>query len=256
MTFAAALALLLGGCGPSENSSSSKTAAPLRTSGVAESSPSNWYIRLVAEDLLRGMKSEDAQLGELEEDDAAQKHTLKALTPFGGSYLDVVFVNPEGVEAGEYKSNFHTSQQASEERWRFTVKTDDSDAQITLSWRGLYALTPYIDEANRQRYNESYSATNPLLKQMKLIDSDTSIEIPAVRDAAAQKYTFAMNGKNKRTFEWVVATDVVDIPVKVASFSAMRTAATERDAVAKAEAREPKPLSFDLSRPPMILEKK
>ncbi len=58
---------------------------------TVEPKPSNWYIRLVAEDSARGLKSVTSQLGELEEDDAVVKHTLKALTPFESSYLDIVF---------------------------------------------------------------------------------------------------------------------------------------------------------------------
>ena len=58
---------------------------------IVETKPSNWYIRLVAEDPARTLKSSSSQLGELEESDAVQAHALKALTSFSGSYLDIVF---------------------------------------------------------------------------------------------------------------------------------------------------------------------
>ena len=64
---------------------------PFIKEAVVETKPSNWYIRLVAEDPARKMKAGDTQLGALEISDAVEKHTLKALTPFGGSYLDIVF---------------------------------------------------------------------------------------------------------------------------------------------------------------------
>ena len=91
---------------------------------VVETKPSNWYIRVTAEDPARGMKTNSTQLGELEVDDAVEKHTLKALKPFGGTYLDVVFKDPVGVESGEYKVNFHKYEEGMDDSWHFTVKTD------------------------------------------------------------------------------------------------------------------------------------
>lgn len=220
---------------------------------AVESKPSNWYIRLIAEDLNIAIKVENTQLGELEESNAVQKHTLKALSPFGSTYLDIVFVDPDGVELGAYKTNFHTYQENIEDRWRFTVKTDDADAQILLAWRGLYVLTPYIDSQGRIRYRESLSLTNPLYKQMKLVDISSGQEVAAVVDEKVKTYTFNMDGQNERIFSWVLQTEEVNIPVETNKLSAPRAKVIKKDStVVKQQIIRKKAETFDLSNPPMM----
>lgn len=222
---------------------------------VVETKPSNWYIRLVAEDPARAMKAGDTQLGELEVSDAVEKHTLKALSPFGGSYLDIVFGDPAGVDAGDYKVNFHNYDESVEDRWSFTVRTDDVDADILVSWRGLYVLTPYIDDQDRQRYKEYRSTTNPLIKNMKLIDVSTGDEIAAAVDGEIQTYSFNMDGQSERTFEWVVQTDEVTISAQVSKLSTLQAKAVQKDAtVDMTRSMNQKAELFDLTQPPMIKE--
>jgi len=180
-----------------------------RAESTVESKPLNWYIRLVAKDEVRGLYTGSAQLGQLEEEDATIKHTLKAFNPFGGSYLDIIFPNPEGVSTGEYKVNYQYYEDGEEARWRFIVRTNDVNADISLSWIGIYILTPYMDDMNRLRYTEYQSLTNPLSEYMKLIDSSSGEEIKALIDGKANSYIFNMNGENERLFEWVVAVDKV-----------------------------------------------
>ena len=236
------------------DASSDEQAGPVKKSPV-ETKPSNWYIRLVAEDPARAMKSGDTQLGELEESAAVSKHTLKALSPFGGSYLDIVFRDPVGVDAGDYKVNFHQYNEGTEESWQFTVRTDDANADILLSWRGLYVLTPYVDDQNRQRYREYRSLSNPLIQNMKLVDVSSGKEITVAVDGKVQTYVFNMNGQNERTFEWIVQTDVVDIPVNNSKSSTLQATALKKDAAVQAKSIiKKKAETFDLSRPPMIKE--
>ena len=237
-----------------DDASNDEEAGPVKKS-VVETKPSNWYIRLVAEDPSRAMKAGDTQLGELEESDAVSKHTLKALSPFGGSYVDIVFRDPAGVDTGDYKVNFHQYNEDTEESWQFTVRTDDANADILLSWRGLYVLTPYVDDQDRQRYREYRSLSNPLIQNMKLVDVNSGKEIAAAVDGKVQTYVFNMNGQNERTFEWIVQTDVVDIPVNNSKSSTLQATALKKDAAAEAKSiTERKAETFDLSRPPMIKE--
>lgn len=222
---------------------------------VVETKPSNWYIRLVAEDPARAMKTGDTQLGALAVSDAVAKHTLKALSPFGGTYLDIVFRAPARVGSGDYKVNFHVYEEGNQDRWQFTVRTDDIDADILLTWRGLYVLTPYIDDQDRQRYKEYRSLTNPLIKNMKLIDVSTGNEISAAVDGKVQTYSFNMEGQTERTFEWVVETDEVTIPVEVSKLSTLQEKAIQNDAKVDIESSMGKKTeSFDLTKPPMIKE--
>ncbi len=223
--------------------------AELPKPSAAETKPANWYIRLTAEDPVRGMRSVGTRLGEVEENDAVRNHTLKAISPFGRSYLDIVFVDPDGVGEGEYKTNFHTYREGQEDRWRFTVKTDDNSSDIILRWRGIYVLTPYVDEHNRKRYREYRSMTNPLTRYMKLVDTQSGQEIAAVSDGEAQIYRFNMNGAGERDFEWVVQTEEVSAPAGSGT-AASRNLKSVR--MYREKRREYKEDTFDLSRPPMI----
>jgi hypothetical protein len=222
---------------------------------VVEKKATQWYIRLVAEDPARSMKTVSAQLGELEAEDTVTKHTLKALNPFGGTYLDVVFKDPAGVESGEYKVNFHKYDDGTNDRWSFTVKTDENNinADILLTWRGVYLLKSYTDKQNRKRYSEYRSTTNPIIKHMKLVDSATGEEMPAVVDGKVQTYTFNMEGSQTRTFEWVVQTDEVTLPAQQSKLSTLQAKVLKKEAkVQSKQIQEVKAESFDLSKPPMF----
>jgi len=220
-----------------------------------ESKPSNWYIRIVAEDPSRSLKTNSAQLGTLEATDAVVKHTLISNGRFTGPYLDVVFVDPDGVPAGAYKTNYHMHEEGVEDRWRFTVQTNDTAAEILLTWDGLYTLTPYIDDKNREQYKEYRSLTNPLIDHMKLVDVETGKEIAASSDGKVQTYVFNMDGLNEREFEWVVKNEVVNLPLPKGNALTLKANNIQKDeetvitkkSVQRAEL-------FDLSKPPVFMD--
>jgi len=221
----------------------------------AETKATQWYIRLLAENISSNMKTVSTQLGELEEENTVQKHTLKALTPFGGRYVDIVFKDPEGVKNGEYKVNFHRYKDGEEDKWRFTIKTDKNSVNddILLSWRGVYVLKSYQDKQNRHRYSEYRSLTNPIIKYMKLIDTKTGKEMPVMVDGKVQTYSFNMNGEQTRTFEWIVQTKEVTLPTKDSKLNTSRAAILRKNAKIHSKDID-KSDSFDLSKPPMIKE--
>ncbi len=176
---------------------------------IMEEKAINWYIRLQAEDTSTQIISSNAQLGVLDEEQATVKHTLITLPPMGSDYIDIVFQDPVGVDAGDYKTNFQQFSENSEYRWRFTVRTDNVNAQMALTWRGIYVLKPYIDTEDRQRYDETRSMSNPIIKNMQLIDVDTGNTINVLSGNQAKVYYFNMNGKTEKTFEWVVLPDSI-----------------------------------------------
>ena len=251
-----ALVFILLGCGSESQKLESESQNLERASSpMVEEKPSDWYIRLVAEDPARALISVGTQLGQLDDMDAVEKHTLTALTPFEGTYLDIVFEDPAGVSAGDYKVNFHTYEESMEDRWQFTVRTDDANADILLSWRGVYLLTPYIDDQNRQRYKEYYSMTNPLSKYMKLVDTSSGIEMAAVVNGEVKTYSFNMNGQTERNFEWVVGTDEVSIPEQTSKLLSLTAKAVKKDApIDKESIVNKRTKKFDLSRPPVYSE--
>jgi hypothetical protein len=222
-----------------------------------EAIPSDWYIRLTAEDTARGMKVTSTQLGALAAEDAEKKHTLKSLTPFGGSYLDIVFVDPESMEEGEYKTSFHTFDREREDSWSFVVKTDDTSADITLSWRGIYVLTPYRDEADRLRYKEYRSISNPLIKRMKLVDMETGEELSISKNGKVQSYQFNMNGSETYHFKWVVSDREVRVAPRVKKRKIIESVEESREAngekINRCD-RQKKSESFDLTQKHIIME--
>lgn len=97
--------------------------------------------------------------------------------------------------------------------------------------------------------------TNPLIKQMKLVDVDNNKEIQAIRDGHIMKYTFNMNGSDTHAFEWVVETSEVSIalppvPDKDTSVTPSASRSASRTVI-NSEPRRVKPKSFDLSKPTM-----
>jgi len=239
-------ALLLAGCGSGGGSTSSQEAVAKTGKAVqAEDAATDWYVRLVAEDPARGLKTQSTQLGALDNPAAVETYSLPAMAPLASSYVDIVFENPEGLSTNEYKSSFHVSQDGVSDGWRFTVKTDDSQSEVVLTWHGLYVLEPYVDSAGRTQYKEHRSVTNPLLKKMQIVDETTGETYPAVSGNATPSFRVRMNGSLTRTFRWeLLTTDsnaTVSTPVSVATV-ALRNAAL----VSKS--------TFDLQHPPVFDE--
>jgi len=221
----------------------------------AETVPENWYIRLVAEDKARDLKTQSSQLGELNSDDTADK-AVNYVGTSSASYLDIVFEDPANQEAGTYKSVFYTYDKEEEKEWTFSVITDDPNAEITLSWHGLFVLNPKEEDSNK--FSEYRSVSNPLIRQMKLVDVQTSEELQAVRDGQMMKYTFEMNGEEVRKFKWVVATSEVSIAVpeiKEKDTVITKTESTVNNtleqSIERVEIRTIKEKQFDFAKPTM-----
>jgi hypothetical protein len=240
--------LLVAGCGGNESSDVAK--GPRQTEAI----PANWYLRIVAENPDQGLRSLDAQLGILEEENATAVHALKALTPFGGRYLDVVFRNPSGVDPGDYKSSFRTYEEGIGASWDFVIRSGDPNAEILVGWRGLYRLTPYTDSQGRTRYKEFLTVTNPLLRRMELIDPSTGMRYPALVDGKPHAYRFSMNGSREKRLQWVLHTDTVETDSD-GTLGRNETARIGKAAFSGKEmGKRPRSVKFDLSRPPVFKE--
>jgi len=247
-----------------DDTSGGAIVSPLNKHDVIDKIAKEWYVRIVVEDTTNNMKTAGAQLGQLETANAVTKHSLKALAPFRPTYLDVVFVNPTGLDAGSYKSNFHTST-SNADIWEFTIKSHDSSANMILSWRGLYVLQSYTDSEGRERYHEYRSMTNPLLSYMTLVDITTNTEMNVLENGAVNEYVFNMNGVKERTFRWKVKDSSISIQPRFEAMSkevsrklkseqrlkALQIRALRKDAKARPDALERKRLeSLDMLAPP------
>ena len=206
---------------------------------TAATEATEWYVRLIAEVPAQGLSSQNAQLGQLADTQALSSQSLKALTPFGSRYVDVVFEAPDGL-SGTYKSVFHTGK--AQDSWRFTVRTHAPADALIVSWRGLYVLDAYLDDQGRTRYRETLQHTNPLLQRMQVIDESSGIAIPVTTDGTLNAIIIDMQGATSRTFRWELSQEAVETtPGSEHTTLQTSTVATETSEV------------FDLSAPPQFL---
>jgi len=175
-----------------------------RSASQGQVSSQEWYMRILVEDVSNHLKTTATQLGQIDSSENIHAFNLKALTPFGGAYIDVVFKNPIGMEAGQYTSDFH-SPNIQSDTWNFTVKSHDRNATMLLSYQGLYILNPYTDAQDRQRYKEVLNQNHPLIHQMYWIDSENR-EIPVFSNGQINTYLFSMSGANEKDFQLKIKT--------------------------------------------------
>ena len=204
--------LVLLGCSDSDGySTSSANTSDASSKSVALEKPAkSWYVRLVAEAIDRKLITYSSQLGMLDEVDAARSQSLSHYPP-RTPYVDIQFVDPIELENGSYKSYFKEYLEGEESSWTFTVCSDDPNANIVLSWRGLYVATPYETDLGERRYKEYISRQNPILKFMQVVDETTGEVTPIIIDHKLQSIAFNMNGSKERTFRWELLTEEVSI---------------------------------------------
>ena len=210
---------------------------------IALEAADNWYIRLIAEAPQRGLQTYSAQFGALQEDDAAQKYSLHRHAPFTGNYLDIIFSDPEELEEGEYKAYFKQSTENSDLHWTFKVLSDDLNADIVLSWRGLFVLTPYTDTQGRVQHKEYLDRFNPILQKMQLVDVLTDDVIAVNTNGVNTSYTFNMQGSTSRSFRWELYVESITQEISNApSYHSSRFVKEQTTIV--------KPVEFNMFSPP------
>ncbi len=170
-----------------------------------------WYIRLNVENIQTGQRFNGAKLGVLDRDDATQAYSLKAFGSIGNSGIDLVFQDETGSVSGDQLVYYRQSENGVRQEWPFTVRSGDSNATIALQMEGFYALTSYIDSEDRIRFTETRIMDDPVLAQMKLVDSETGKEVPAMREGKPVVYIFDMSGKQTHHFKWVKETEPVQM---------------------------------------------
>ncbi len=202
---------------PSAESSSAKPAATEAVRTVAPKPPQQksaaWYIRLNVKNIQTGQRFNGAKFGVLDRDDATQAYSLKAFGSIGSTGIDLVFQDETGSVSGDQLVYYRQSESGVRQEWPFTVRSGDSNATIALQMEGFYALASYLDSEDRIRFTETRTMDDPVLAQMKLVDSETGEEIPAMREGRPVVYIFDMNGKQTHHFKWVKETGSVQIPL-------------------------------------------
>lgn len=154
----------------------------------------NWYIYFQATDNTHNLKSSYMQIGQLDQN-STFKYNLKAIKPFENNFIDITYQ----TSTGNYKSVFHPFN-LDEDTWYFTINSSDQNANITLSWIGLYEVKPYIKN-NQTQYRISRKLNKEILNAITVIDLTTNQEIPLIKANNLLSYTFSMNNQTKRVFK-------------------------------------------------------
>ena len=209
------LLLFFGACSEEsteENSVVVPPETPLKPVKILEETKS-WYVRLVAKDVDRDLITFTAQIGVIDEEEGSKKYSSGYLEPFSGQYIDLRFEDPEGLEPGNYKANFKVYEANTSKVWHFSVRSDNPNAEIDLSWRGLYVLRPYTDEQGDRRYTEGQSHNNALLARMQIVDELSGESYALLDNGVVNTIHFNMQGHLSRYFRWELLNDEVETSV-------------------------------------------
>ena len=111
----------------------------------------------------------------------------------------VVFVKDDWDErSGEYHGDFHDTK-GQKDSWEMTVFSSVPDAEVTLEWDGLYALT-----ANENGFDNEKILDSRTLEDLHLVDTVTGEVTDAIYDGQLNTYTFDMGEEGSRTFIWAL----------------------------------------------------
>jgi len=194
----------------------------------------NWYIKIVAINQSDNITISDTKFGELETKNT-DIYNLKTYNKFDTTNFNISLISNQQ----KFKSLFYTHNDQTK-KWSFKLNSDNKNADILLTWQGIYVLEKFTDKYNRTRYKEYRYTKNPIVNYLKLIDKQNGVEIPAIQNSKICKYQFNMNGKKSREFEWVLN----DIPINSKTF---KQTPTHKQVIQKTKIN-----SFDLHTPPAI----
>ncbi len=156
-----------GNCGTPAAPEPGKSPSNRGTRGASRSArPGGWSINLTASS---GDMRANGSFGHLlGAESGYDLHDLPQLSPFGTTFLSLVFPQPEWQErAGDYATDYHPLRRTPRrDRWQFEVRTSAIGEVITLSWespRGPLKRSILVDlqTGHRQRIGpgETYSYT-------------------------------------------------------------------------------------------------
>ena len=146
-----------------------------------------WYLRLIVEEPVRGLRDRNNVLGQLPSAAVGyDRYDLPKLAPFGQPALSVAFPHPDwGAQAGDYASDYRSNQDSQQPglppaTWRFELRADPADQPLRLRWEGPQAV----------------------LDRSELLDEDTGIRYPAHDPILLQEGLSVPNPAPVRHFSW------------------------------------------------------
>jgi hypothetical protein len=170
-----------------------------------------WYMKTNVHvlDLAGGQRWADTTsgvFGRLEtSSDGYDEHDIPAFSTALASPAALVFVHGAswGEREGEYLSNY-LSTRGQTASWPFIVISAVGGAEVTLTWDGLFELSPY-ESGGVTRYSEHRTLDSWTLRNLSLVDMATYQVIDALdENGELGSYTFSMNDETVRHFIWVL----------------------------------------------------
>jgi hypothetical protein len=182
----------------------------------ADEGPDEWFMktRLQVTDPFGGSEWADGSSGVFGKlaasSDGYDRHDIPVFASAVNSPAALVFVRGAdwGEHEGEYLSSYHSAD-GKLDVWPFTVFSSVEGAEVTLTWDGLFELTPYQDGA-LTRYVENETLDSKILNKLKLVDLETGEVTEALagkgkKNRELNEYTFSLNsGETNRHFMWVL----------------------------------------------------
>ena len=132
-------------------------------------------------------------------EDGFDKNEVRTFDSVVNRKAAAVFVHTDwGSLSGEFHGDYHDTK-GGKENWRMTVFSSVPNGEVTLTWDGLYVLTPKEDGSG---YDAKKTLDNRVLRKMHLIDTKTGEVINIVDDGILNTYTFTMDSDGEREFVW------------------------------------------------------
>jgi hypothetical protein len=227
-----------------EDSPDTETPAPTVERNVKSHYPivREWLVRLKAKRLEDGVVFKGAQLGYTSAKSDAVSGTLVA---FGGkgARLEILFEENNRTTSTLLRGGNEKKM------WPFVVVSDDPNATVTLYWT-FYAMRTEHDASGRIRRKVSYLPFHPSMKKMTLTDTDEARTIPVSMENGVSSYTFSMDGKTYRRFEWKADVENADTTVSIRTGKMKRNIVKiENSSLEKSGNRK---IEFDPNRPPFL----
>jgi hypothetical protein len=183
------MGVFLASCQSANNSTGEETAQAQK----------EWYVSTKVSVNNAYIGTNPAVFGRLSSShDGVDKNDIPTYGSVVGRKAAVVFIQNNAKEqAGEYHSNYRDTQDENE-TWEMTVFSSVRNAEVTLTWDGLYMLT-----RKESGYDKKKLLNSPILEELYLVDTETGEIINAVDDGKLNTYTFKMGETGSRTFIWV-----------------------------------------------------
>ena len=140
-----------------------------------------------------------------ESSDGYDKHDVPPYASVVGAEAAVVFIHTDWDEkSGEYHSNYHDIEGGETDSWEMTVFSSVDSAEVTLTWDGLYELRAVEGQT---LYDEKKVLDSSTFENLRLVDTVTGVETPAVKNGKLNTYSFTMSAdESSRILVWQQGT--------------------------------------------------